>query len=166
MLASLNHPNIAAICGVEDRALVMELVEGPTLAERIAKGLMPFDKALPLIHQLIDAIDYAREESVIQRHLKPANVKITPDCRVKVLDFGLAKALSGDPTASSPDLANSPPVTLRPVEHHRVLDAMESGPINVSAWPVDCVALEAMDNRFPRWLNCEAGIVRAVIEWS
>src|SRR5260221_5747783 len=84
VLASLNHPNIAAIYGVEERALVMELVEGETLA-----GPLPLEEALPIIHQLIDALEYAHEKGIVHRDLKPANIKLTPDGRVKVLDFGL-----------------------------------------------------------------------------
>ena len=112
VLASLNHPNIAAIYGVEDRALVMELVEGATLADRITQGPMPFDEALPLIRQLIDALDCAHQKGVIHRDLKPANIKITPDGKVKMLDFGLAKALSGQPVAPVTESANSPTLTL------------------------------------------------------
>src|SRR5262245_65343586 len=93
-LASLNHPNIAAIYGVEDRALIMELVEGPTLSERIADGPVPPDEALPIARQIAEALEYAHERAIIHRDLKPANVKVTPEGRVKVLDFGLAKALS------------------------------------------------------------------------
>jgi len=115
LLASLSHPNIASIFGIEDsgdsRALVMELVEGPTLAERIAHGAIPLDEALDIARQIADAIEYAHERGVIHRDLKPANVKITPDGAVKVLDFGLAKALTGEITASSSP-ANSP--TLSP----------------------------------------------------
>src|SRR5437879_10214111 len=96
VLASLNHPNIAAIYGVEDRALIMELVEGPTLAERIAKGALPLEEALPIAKQIAEALEYAHERGVVHRDLKPANVKVTPAGRVKVLDFGLAKALSTD----------------------------------------------------------------------
>src|SRR5687768_13740478 len=92
VLASLNHPNIAAIYGVEERGLVLELVEGPTLAERIALGPIPTAEALPLIHQLIDAMEYAHEKGIVHRDLKPANLKITPEGRLKVLDFGLARA--------------------------------------------------------------------------
>jgi serine/threonine-protein kinase len=76
VLASLNHPNIAAIYGVEEGALVMELVEGPTLAERVALGLMPLDEELPIVHQLTDALEYAHEKNTIHRDLKPANIKI------------------------------------------------------------------------------------------
>ena len=106
VLASLNHPNIAAIYGVEERALVMELVEGETL-----RGPMPLEEALPIIHQLIDALEYAHEKGIVHRDLKPANIKVTPDGRVKVLDFGLAKAMSSDAPASDP--VNSPTLTMR-----------------------------------------------------
>ena len=111
VLASLNHPNIAAIYGVEDRALVMELVPGPTLAERIAAGAMPLEEALPLVHQLIDALEYAHERGVIHRDLKPANIKVTPDGRLKVLDFGLAKALGSESASGNPSA--SPTLTMR-----------------------------------------------------
>src|SRR5256885_12965700 len=96
VLASLNHPNIAAIYGVEERALVLELVEGPTLADRIAQGPVPLEEALPVARQIAEALEYAHEKGIIHRDLKPANVKVTPEGRVKVLDFGLAKALSVD----------------------------------------------------------------------
>jgi serine/threonine-protein kinase len=103
VLASLNHPNISAIYGVEDRALVMELVEGPTLAERIRQGPLSLEEALPLIRQMIDALEYAHEKGIVHRDLKPANIKITPEGRLKVLDFGLAKALSTAPDPNSSD---------------------------------------------------------------
>ena len=111
VLASLNHPNIAAIYGVEERALVMELVEGSTLAECVAKGSMPLDDALPILQQLIDALEYAHEKNIIHRDLKPANIKLTPEAKVKVLDFGLAKALTPDLQVGNP--ACSPTVTMR-----------------------------------------------------
>jgi serine/threonine-protein kinase len=91
VLAALNHPNIAAIYGVEENALVLELVEGPTLAERIAQGPMPVEEALPVARQIADALEYAHERGVIHRDLKPANIKLTAQGRAKVLDFGLAK---------------------------------------------------------------------------
>ena len=81
VLASLNHPNIAAIYGVEDRALVMELVEGPTLAERIARGPIPLDEALPVALQIAEALEYAHEHGIVHRDLKPANIKLTPEGR-------------------------------------------------------------------------------------
>ena len=108
VLASLNHPNIAAIHGLEEsegtRALVLELVEGPTLADRIARGAIPLDEALPIAKQIAEALEAAHEAGVIHRDLKPANIKVKDDGTVKVLDFGLAKALDtspeGDPSQS------------------------------------------------------------------
>jgi eukaryotic-like serine/threonine-protein kinase len=103
VLASLNHPNIAAIYGFEDadatHALVLELVEGPTLAERIERGALPVDEALAIARQMAEALEAAHEQGVIHRDLKPANIKVRPDGSVKVLDFGLAKAL--DPPSAS-----------------------------------------------------------------
>jgi serine/threonine-protein kinase len=113
VLASLNHPHIAAIYGLEKsgnlEALVLELVEGETLAEKIAAGPVPIDEALAIARQIADALEAAHERGIVHRDLKPANVKVTPDGRVKVLDFGLAKALTGD--ASSPDQTRSPTLT-------------------------------------------------------
>ena len=111
VLASLNHPNIAAIYGLEDCALVMELAEGQTLAERIAAGPIPLDEVLPIARQIAEALEYAHERAIVHRDLKPANFKVTSEGRVKVLDFGLAKALSGDTAAS--DSSVSPTLTMR-----------------------------------------------------
>ena len=113
VLASLNHNNIASIYGLEDsagvRALVMELVEGPTLADRIREGAIPLEEALPIGKQIAEALEYAHEHGVVHRDLKPANIKVTHDAKVKVLDFGLAKALQGD--AGPRDISNSPTIT-------------------------------------------------------
>ncbi|MFN7938067.1 MAG: protein kinase [Bryobacteraceae bacterium] len=112
MLASLSHPNIAAIHGLEidgvTRAIVMELVEGPTLADRIAGGPLPVDEALPIARQIAEALEAAHDKGIIHRDLKPANVKVTPDGMVKVLDFGLAKALEEDRATPQGDPASSP----------------------------------------------------------
>jgi eukaryotic-like serine/threonine-protein kinase len=91
VLAALNHPNIAAIYGLEDYAIVMELVEGATLAERISQGALPPEEALPIARQIAEALEAAHEKGIVHRDLKPGNVKITPEGVVKVLDFGLAK---------------------------------------------------------------------------
>src|SRR3974377_2378303 len=100
VLASLNHPNIAAIYGLEESGgtnfLVMELVEGQTLADRIKDGLIPVEEALKLALQIAEALEAAHEKGVIHRDLKPANIRVTPDKKVKILDFGLAKAFEGE----------------------------------------------------------------------
>src|SRR5437773_280746 len=111
VLASLNHPNIAQIYGVEDRALVMELVEGES-----PKGPMPFDEAWKIAVQIADALEYAHEKRVVHRDLKPANIKVTPDGVVKLLDFGLAKAFTVQSEAERSAGENSPAFTLGPTE--------------------------------------------------
>src|ERR1700704_1764494 len=113
-LASLNHPHIAAIYGLEESggmtALVMELVEGEDLSQRIARGAIPLDEALPIAKQIADALEAAHEQGIIHRDLKPANIKVRSDGTVKVLDFGLAKAM--EPAAgSSPSISLSPTIT-------------------------------------------------------
>jgi serine/threonine-protein kinase len=110
LLASLNHANIAALYGLEQadgkHFLVMELVEGDTLGQRIARGALPVEEALKMAHQIAEALEAAHEKTIIHRDLKPANVKITPEGKVKVLDFGLAKAI--DSTPSAINASNSP----------------------------------------------------------
>ena len=124
VLALLNHPNIAAIYGLEEsnglRALVMELVEGPTLAERIGRRAMPMEEALPIAKQIAEALDYAHTKGIIHRDLKPANVKVTADGNVKVLDFGLAKALER-PAAAPGDPSISPTFTLEGTQEGVIL---------------------------------------------
>jgi serine/threonine protein kinase len=111
-LASLNHPNIAVIHGFEQargiQALVMELVEGPTLADRIRQGPMPLDEALPIARQVAEALEAAHERGIVHRDLKPANIKVRNDGTVKVLDFGLAKVLE---PLSGVDVTSSPTIT-------------------------------------------------------
>ena len=110
VLASLNHPNIASIYGFEESAqlcaLIMELVEGPTLADRIAAGPLPLDEAVPIAKQIAEALEFAHERGIIHRDLKPANIKVTHEGTVKVLDFGLAKVF--EDKTSEPELSHSP----------------------------------------------------------
>jgi len=113
ILAALNHPNIATILGIEDdgvRALVMEVVEGPTLADRIRTGPVELQEALAIARQIADALDTAHQKGIVHRDLKPANVKVTPAGSVKVLDFGLAKAVSEDagPTVAQASVKDAP----------------------------------------------------------
>src|SRR5215831_11953540 len=114
LLASLNHPNIAQIYGLEKStattALVMELVEGPTLADRIGRGPIPLDEALPIAKQIAEALEAAHEQGMVHRDLKPANIKVRDDGTVKVLDFGLAKALE-PPGAMPSSVSMSPTIT-------------------------------------------------------
>ncbi len=117
LLAQLQHPGIASIFGFEDsegtRLLVLELVEGPTLAERLERSALPFDESLSIARQIAEALEEAHEKGIVHRDLKPQNVKVTAGGRVKVLDFGLAKAMDSGSAAAmaSVDLANSPTVT-------------------------------------------------------
>jgi serine/threonine-protein kinase len=114
VLAALNHPNIAAIYGVEEsggrKFLVMELVRGETLAERLKRGAIPVDEALAIARPITEGLEAAHERGIIHRDLKPQNVKIAPDGKVKILDFGLAK--TSEPETSAPDLSSSPTASL------------------------------------------------------
>ena len=140
LLAALNHPHIGAIYGLVEsdgvEALVLELVEGETLAERLAVGAMPIDEALAVARQIGDALEAAHEKGIVHRDLKPANVKLTPGGSVKVLDFGLAKALSTD--ASAPDVTRSPTITAAATQAGVVLGtAAYMSPEQARGRPVD-----------------------------
>ena len=123
LLASLNHPNIAAIHGFEEdngtHFLVLELVEGDTLADRLKRGAIPVEESLKLALQISEAVEAAHENGVIHRDLKPGNIKITPNGKVKVLDFGLAKALAGDDADAS--LSNSPTLSMAATQQGVIL---------------------------------------------
>jgi serine/threonine protein kinase len=159
LLAALNHPHIGAIYGVEDaaniRGLVLELVEGPTLADRLQQGPVPLSEALRMAQQIADALDAAHEKGIIHRDLKPANVKIAPEGTVKVLDFGLAKAAAAD--GSTPDLSQSPTVTVGGTRDGIILgSAAYMSPEQARGKPVDkrtdiwafgCVVYEMLTGR-------------------
>jgi len=182
VLASLNHPNIATIHGLEDsgttQALVMELVEGPTLADRIKASPIPVDEAVRIAKQIADALEYAHERGIIHRDLKPANVKVTNDDAVKVLDFGLAKALEGDP--SSIDISTSPTISRMATQAGVLLGtAAYMSPEQAKAksvdrradiWAFGCVLYEMLTGKvaFPgdSVTDTLAGVIRAEPDWS
>ncbi len=156
VLASLDHPHISTIHGLEVdgdvQALVLELVEGPTLAERIAEGRIPIEEVLGTALEIAQALEAAHEKGIIHRDLKPANVKITLEGKVKVLDFGLAKALG--PELTQQELANSPTLTMEATQEGVVLGtAAYMSPEQARGKPVDkrtdiwafgCVLLECL----------------------
>jgi eukaryotic-like serine/threonine-protein kinase len=161
-LASLNHAGIATVYGVEDagtsRALVMELVEGPTLAETLAQGPMAVDEALAMARQVADALAAAHDQGIVHRDLKPANIKVRPDGVVKVLDFGLAKAMEPAAAALSPGLSQSPTLTSPAMTQAGMIlgTAAYMSPEQVKGRPVDkrsdvwafgCVLFEALTGR-------------------
>ena len=182
VLASLNHPHIGAIYGLEDSggvpALVMELVEGPTLADRIAPGAIPVDEALPIAREIAEALEAAHESGIIHRDLKPANIKVTPDGNVKVLDFGLAKALEGHP--SSTDIHNSPTVTSMATQPGIILGTAaymspeqakgKSVDRRTDIWAFGCVFFEMLAGKRPfegeTVSDALAAVIRAEPEWS
>ena len=136
VLAALNHPNIAAIYGLEDRAIVMELVEGPTLAERIAAGPRSLEEVVKIAAPIADALEAAHEKGVVHRDLKPANVKASPDGTVKVLDFGLATAAQAEVRATTGE--NSPTLTMAATEVGIILGtAAYMSPEQAAGKPVD-----------------------------
>ena len=141
VLAALNHPNVAAIYGLEKWdgtiALVMELVEGPTLADRIAQGAVPIDEALHIARQIAEALEAAHEQGIVHRDLKPANIKVRPDGTVKVLDFGLAAVAQGA-GAIAADATNSPTLTMAATRAGVILGtAGYMSPEQAAAKPVD-----------------------------
>ena len=164
VLASLNHPNIATIYGLEKSehvtALVMELVEGPTLADRIAKGPIPIDEALQIAAQIAEGLAAAHEQRVIHRDLKPANIKLRPDGTVKVLDFGLAKTLETTPAVSG-SVSHSPTITMAMTQPGFILGTaaymapeQARGDIvdqRADIWAFGCVLYEMLTARAGVW---------------
>ena len=142
VLASLNHPNIASVYGFEDaeatHALVMELVEGDDLSTVIQRGALPVGEAIPIARQIADALEAAHESGVIHRDLKPGNIKVRQDGTVKVLDFGLAKAMSPENSGASTDAMNSPTMTARATQLGMILGtAAYMAPEQAKGKPVD-----------------------------
>jgi serine/threonine protein kinase len=177
MLASLNHPNIAAIYGLEESggltALVMELVEGDDLSQRIARGAMPLDEALPIAKQIAEALETAHERGIIHRDLKPANIKVRADGAVKVLDFGLAKAI--DPAgASGVNVANSPTLTAHATALGMIMgtaaymapEQAKGRPVDTRAdiWAFGCVLYEMLTGRRAFEGEDVSSILAAVIQ--
>ena len=159
LLASLNHPNIATIHGLEEhngtRFLVLELVEGDTLADRLKRGAIPVEESLKLALQIAEALEAAHEKGVIHRDLKPANIKVTPDGKVKVLDFGLAKAFAGDGTDAN--LSQSPTLSLAATQQGVILgtaaymspEQARGVPVDKRAdiWAFGCILFEMLTGR-------------------
>jgi serine/threonine protein kinase len=183
-LAQLNHPNIAAIYGVEQLqgtfAIVMELVEGPTLADRIGQGALPEDEALAIAEQIADALKAAHDQGVVHRDLKPANIKVRPDGTVKVLDFGLAKAFDTSTIASS-NATQSPTITTPAMTQAGLIlgtaaymspEQARGRPVDKRAdiWAFGCVLYEMLSGRraFAGDDATEtiAAIIRAEPDWS
>jgi Tol biopolymer transport system component len=182
MLASLNHPNIAAIYGFEDagevKALVLELVEGPTLADRIARGRLDVDEALPIARQIAEALESAHERGIVHRDLKPANVKVRTDGVVKVLDFGLAKAFevessggaSQSPTAASAVVTADGIIVGTPAYMAPEQARGKPADRRTDLWALGCVLYEMLTGRraFTGAATSEtlAAVIRDNPDWS
>ena len=160
VLASLDHPNIGQIYGIEEagqtKALVLQLIEGPTLADKIAQGPIPVEEALKIALQMAEGLEAAHEKGVIHRDLKPANIKITPEGQVKILDFGLAKALEGE-TPPASELSQSPTLTAAATRAGVILGTaaymspeQASGEVTdkrADTWPFGVVLFEMLTGR-------------------
>ena len=161
MLAALNHPSVAAIYGLEQaegaQLIVMELVTGETLSEKLANGALPLEEALKVARQIAEALEAAHERGIIHRDLKPANIKVTPEGRVKVLDFGLAKALDVKETGTASDASLSPTLVIEGTQPGVILGTAEfMSPEQARGKPVDkrtdiwsfgCVLYELLTGR-------------------
>ncbi len=182
VLASLDHPNIGQIYGIEEagqtKALVLQLIEGPTLADKIAQGPIPVEDALKFALKMAEGLDAAHEKGVIHRDLKPANVKITPEGQVKILDFGLAKALEVEAPDSS--LSQSPTLTAAATQAGVILGtAAYMSPEQARGQPVDkradvfafgCVLFECLTGKRlfdgPTVSDTLASVLKTEPDWS
>ncbi len=177
VLASLNHPHIAAIHGIEDvdgqPFLVLELVEGEDLAERLKRGAFPLDEALDVSRQIAEALEEAHDKGIVHRDLKPANVKLTPEGKVKVLDFGLAKAFASESGASS-DLSHSPTMareatragTLLGTAAYMSPEQARGKPVDRRAdiWAFGCVLYELLTARQPFTGKTITDVLAAIVK--
>ena len=182
LLASLNHPNIATIHGLEEdngtRFLVLELVEGDTLQDRLKRGAIPVEESLKLALQIAEALEAAHEKGVIHRDLKPANIKVTPDGKVKVLDFGLAKAFIGD--GADPSLSNSPTLSMAATQQGIILGTAaymspeqargQEVDKRADIWAFGCVLFEMLTGRQvyegPTASDVLAGVLAREPDWK
>jgi len=182
VLASINHPNIGAIHGLEDAsgitALVLELVDGPTLADRVARGPIPVTEALPIAAQISSALEAAHDQGIVHRDLKPANIKLRPDGTVKVLDFGLAKAT--ERADQSADLTNSPTMVSPATQAGILLGTAaymspeqargQAVDRRTDIWAFGCVLYEMLTARPPfggdHVSDVLASVVRGTPDWS
>jgi serine/threonine-protein kinase len=183
-LAALNHHNIAQIHGLEESdgitALVMELVEGRTLADRIAEGPIPVDEVLPLAKQIAAALEAAHDQGIVHRDLKPANIKLRPDDTVKVLDFGLAKAME-PASVMSPGLSESPTIATPPMTEAGMIlgtaaymspEQAEGKPVDkrTDIWAFGVVVYEMLTGAVPfsgeSFASTVAAVLRAEPDWS
>jgi Tol biopolymer transport system component len=172
VLASLNHPNIAMLFGfkeIDDRSVIeMELVPGETLARRLATGSMPIEEALPVVKQIAQALEAAHERGVIHRDLKPANIKITPDGRVKVLDFGLAKVLESHGASDEITHSEAPPShpgTILGTPRYMSPEQVRGKPLDrrTDIWSFGCVFYEALTGRPPFTAEPGSDVLAAVL---
>src|SRR5579862_4298096 len=182
VLAALDHSNIASIYGLEDsgntHALVMQLAEGPTLADRIAQGPIALEDALRIAKQICEALEYAHEKGIVHRDLKPANIKVAADGSVKVLDFGLAKAMDTEMTPE--DISNSPTLSRMATQAGVLLGTAaymspeqakgKSVDRRADIWAFGCVLYEMLTGKmaFPGETVTDtlAAVIRADPDWS